>query len=767
MADEKALNAAASDELLKEIRENFDFDLTEFTDVRKEGDKDMLCVAGRPWEAMDPEGKRQRDEANRPALSLDELGQHFNQVINGVRANPRSPKFSPTGNGANDASARFYADKWREIEYRSHAQIAYITAFENMLHRSYGFCRVNTRFESDESFNQEIWLEDFPNPDMVLPDARAKRPDSSDMKHCFVFEQWRQSEFLRDYPDAQIRDFSSLGALAPKWVKGTDIQLAEYWKIKTKKRELLLFQDPRTQQTTTAFNDEVKKHPVNAPVIKRRNVDVPSVCQYLTNGVEILKTTEWPGKYIPIISCYGKILYVNGKRQVLSMTRLARDPYMLYCYIRTCEAEVVGGVPRNSWIGYKGQFHNPEDWAKAAHEPVAYLEANAKVPDMSGEQPLPLPERQSWDPPLQNLDLAAEAARRAIMSAMAMENLPTSAQRRNEKSGVALKHMDDQQQKGSYHFVDSYNNMLRQAGVIGEDLMDKVYDTARTVGVRKQDETAAMARVNDPQPDPKQYPDPAQLQAAVQAWQQRHAEITDQDYKKGDVSTKGDHVVTVSTGPSFDSEREAASDFADTLIGSKVLEIAGPQKAPKLIALAIRLKNVGALGDEMANIIDPKPDGPPDPNQVAQLANENKQLKGMLQQAAEEIKGKKLELDSKEKIATAEILSKERLDVRLQRMKNASALGVAKINLLGKGIESANEAEVEAIALAHEAEQAEHQRAHEVGLAALEHDNALKASAAAHDQNLEAGEQGQAHALEQGQQAADLAPEPVQPEAVA
>jgi hypothetical protein len=66
------------------------------------------------------------------------------------------------------------------------------------------------------------------------------------------------------------------------------------------------------------------------------------------------------------------VLYVDegaASRQILSMTRLARDPYMLYCYIRTCEAEAIGGVPRATWVGYEGQFAKPTRWAEG--EPQA------------------------------------------------------------------------------------------------------------------------------------------------------------------------------------------------------------------------------------------------------------------------------------------------------------------------------------------------------------------------------------------------------------
>ena len=243
------------------------------------------------------------------------------------------------------------------------------------------------------------------------------------------------------------------------------------------------------------------------------------------------------------MSCYGKILYVttdtsvsSPERQFMSMTRLARDPYMLYCVLRSAQAEAVGGVQLAGFVGYEDQFVHPAEWQKASHEPVAFLEARA-ITDGSGGQPLPLPMKQSWDPPLQNLEIAAEGARRAIQAAMGVSPLPTSAQRRNEKSGVALRQIESSAQKGTFHFTDSYDHMVRQVGVITEDLIPTTYDTPRDVGVIGADEESRTVRINDPDEDEP-------------------------------ISTRGDHQTTISTGPAFESQREAASQFADQLAGN-------------------------------------------------------------------------------------------------------------------------------------------------------------------------------------------------------
>jgi hypothetical protein len=94
--------------------------------------------------------------------------------------------------------------------------------------------------------------------------------------------------------------------------------------------------------------------------------------------------------------------------------------------------------------------------------------------------------------------MCAEGARRAIQAAIGASPLPTQAQRHNEKSGVALKQMEDSAQKGSFHFIDHFDAALTRTGQILDELIPHYYDAARDVTVRKPDDQPAVMRINDP-----------------------------------------------------------------------------------------------------------------------------------------------------------------------------------------------------------------------------------------------------------------------------
>jgi hypothetical protein len=702
---------------LKDIRDAFAEDQRQWQPIRDEGAKDMLMATGQVWEALDPAGLAARKETKRPALNLDELSQYANQLVNEVRANKRAIKVTPLGQGADDKTADLRQNLIRQIEYRSNSQTAYTTMFDGAVHRGYGFLRIKAQYVAEPNpndplpsdFDQELLIDGIPNPDLVTPDANSVKQDGSDMRRCTLYQVLPKADFRHRFgAKAKIANFEAGQVAAPGWFPGDQVMVAEHWRIDTTLRKLLLVEG--AGGVVPMFSEDYDPKRIKGTVKREREVESPRVRQYFCNGVEILEQTTWPGRYIPVVSCFGKVIYLNqagdaSTRMLLSLTRLARDPVLFYCYIRTCEAEAIGGVPRATSIGYEGQFAGHEnEWQKANREPVAYLEVKATTQDTGGVTVLPLPQRQSWDPPLQNLEIAAESARRAIQAAIGSTPLPTQAQRRNEKSGVALKQIEMVQQKGQFHYIDHYEESISRVGVILEDLLPHYYDTARDVTIRKPDDQTTSVRINDPED-----------QQSV--------------WLKKDGAPVGVHDVTISTGPSHDSEREAASDFADSIAQN-------PQIFPTIADLVVRLKNLGPIGDEIAERLtppqfkQPKDGEEPDPKALAQ---ESAQLKEQLGQAEQVMGQLKQELDTQAAKQQADIRKAE-IDrdtrIEVQRMQDATSIAVAQINASTKIGLAQDAAQMKAIAIDATAQEAEASRQHDAQMAERQHAQSLEAGAA-------------------------------------
>lgn len=747
MADDKS---DAAD--LVEIRQEFSDATDEWADARKEGAIDMRYVAGDPW---DPTDRKARKDSGQPVVAFDELGQYVNQLQNDVRQNKRGIRVSPEGAGADSKTAEHRENRIRQLEYKSNAQQAYTTMFDNTVQRSYGFLRIVAEYASHRSTDQELRIKAIPNPNMVTPDPYHLSPDGSDWKFLYFGESYKIADFKRKYPNAKVQSFGADEMRdASQWIAADRITVAERWTVRTKPRQLVMFEMPAPQapggtlgplrqgasSVQGVFEDEKAKlqqliaqggRPLTGENAGRI-VDYPYVKQQILNGIEILDEEAWPGCSIPFVACYGKVLYVDlgagPKRKLLSLVRLARDPYLAYCYLATLEMQSIATTLKFPYFAYEGQLTVKEEQklTQSVHEPIALIKVKPMVDGVPlGSGPLPFPQRTFNQVDIQALEIAKESCRRAIQAAMGSAPLPTDAQKRNDKSGVALEKIEDSAQRGSYHMIDSYDWAVTRTGAIINEVLEHYEDNVRTVTTRKQDDTPIQVRIND-QNDPKSV-----------------------------MVAKGEHDVTISVGPAVISERAAASEFADAILGSPFLKAIEPAKIQQLIALAIKLKAVGPLGDEMAEIINPKQDdGEISPEMVGQLKQRMQMLEQQLQQAMQEIQTGA----AKEKIKAGAAFELQKLvfqkELALKVMDNAAKIRVAEITATKETVHAAFEDETEAIALAqqhaHEAMQAQQDRAHELAMAAVGQQQALDAGQQEHQQGLEAGDVAHRQALEQG-----------------
>lgn len=734
----------------KEIRECYSDYLSEWQETRDEAETDMRFITGDPWSADD---RKDREENGRPCLSLDELNQYLNQYVNNLRQARRAIKATPKGEGANQQGAEKRSALIKGIEEHSNAQGAYISAGENAAQRSYGFAVIRTDYRDDKSFDQDIWIKPILNPDTILISPNYKEPDASDIEDGFILDYIARTKFEEKYPNAKITDFGDDllrqdGVSA--WVKDKHIQIAEYWKISQESTKLLLVEPHPGGPLVIFKEDEWKKSGKEGLVKRERRVDSPKVMQYLTNGVEILDEIPWAGSRIPIISCFGKELWMTeggkAKRKLLSMIRLARDPQMLFAFLATQECEEAGMVPKVPFVGAVGQFEtDKETWEELNKVPHAFAQYDVVIDGASGSA-IPPPQRPQWMPNFQQYELAKDSARRSIQAAMGITPLPTAAQRSNEKSGLALEKIQNQEQIGSFHFTDNFDRFMHNLGWQVNELITPIIDTPRDMPISNPDGTRTTMHVvgntSHPIDDAGKY--------EVQGLPENHMHTGQGDYDG----------VTISTGPSFDSERDEQAGLADTLLQNLNSLPIPPAVAQKILAMAIKMKNVGSFGDEIATLLNP-----PDPNGLppqAQAVITN--MQAQMQQLQQE--NTALHMDRAGRVL------EQQTKVHLQQLKGQQALDTKTVDFitqivkaeLAKGSKAdttkaqldANK-ELTTLGFDHDQIDRAHQSAHEVAMSGLQHDRSKELAQQASDA---AAEQQQAAAAQGGQPGGDAGAEP-------
>jgi hypothetical protein len=655
--------------LLKQIRDDFNYCKSYWQENYQQSELDMQMVACIPPKEFED------DRKDRPCIWPDEVSQYVKQANNNLRQNKRSIKVSPRSEDATDQDAEHRQAYIRGIEYASKAQSIYSTAFEAAIECAFGYWRINCRVTGPNG-EQEPRIVRIPNQFTVYPDPDARESDLSDSNIYFVTDSIRESTFARKYPNAERKSFRSGDVEhGTDWSDGRNIIVAEAWQRKEVKK-----QDGETRYEVT---------------------------QYITNGFEILETNKWIGSWIPIIGVFGEEIYIRNsgqsKRMFLSLIRRARAPQTMLAYIASQEAQEFGMAPQAPFMVIKGSV-DPEEWKDAHRIPRAYLEYD-KPPDWNAQTdgPVPPPSRPQFMPNAQAYEIARESWRRAIQAAFGLTPLPTSAQRQNEKSGVALEKIQNQEAIGSFHFTDKFVAALHNTGQQLNELITKLAELdslpKQLLGKDQKDEDLPL-RV---------------------ASQDLDAASEQLDEAKQFFAHRGQFQVTISDGPNYQSQREEGSAFADTLLQSLPSLGLAPQVMQAIVAIAIKLKNIGILGQEIADLLSP-----PDPNNIppqakailAQAQGQVQQLQAEVQQLRLEKLGKVTEIQGKKDLAQSEFVTRMAEADKDRETKIAVAEIMTKFQQMGERVQAVEDLMKQFHEQAHEVAMTQQTQKHEKEMAA-------------------------------------------------
>lgn len=487
-------------DLLREARDRFKEAEDLWAENRKLWLEDAQFRAGNQW----PEKlKKQREEADRPALVVDKTEQYVRQVVNDGRQNRPEPRVSPVDDKADVKVAQAFKGHIRSICNKSNADEAFDTALDHAAGCGFGFFRVLTEHEHAKTFNQEIVVRRVRNPMAVLlgPHQQA---DGSDAEYGFIFTDIPKTAYKRQFPKAKAVNWED-GGYKDGWSGDKTVRIAEYF-YKVEEPSKLLELTDGTVVTEEEYLRDVRQvapaDPAMAdpaadykPGIEReRMVPITKVKWCKLSGAEVLDKKDWPGIYIPIIPVYGVEQDINGKVTYRGLIRPAKDPQRLYNFARSGFAEHVSLSTKQPFIAAAGQLEGFEDeWQAANTENIPVLHYNPA--DVDGKL-VPRPERAMSAGIPTGLAQDMQISEHDIQGAVGMYDAALGA-RSNEKSGVAIEARDRQSDVGTFHYHDNLNRAIRYLCRQLVDLIPKVYDSRRTVRLLAEDGKATMA-VFDP-----------------------------------------------------------------------------------------------------------------------------------------------------------------------------------------------------------------------------------------------------------------------------
>jgi hypothetical protein len=694
---EKSKKPTSSDSVMKEAREAFGRCQDAETDNRKTAKDDITFARdGVQW----PEQiAKQREAEGRPCLTINKMPAFIRQVVNDARQNKPSIKVHPADSGADPEVAEILNGLIRNIEYTSNADVAYDTATECAVSGGFGYIRVGLDYAYDVSFDMDITVNRVSNPFSVYGDPNSRAADSSDWDLAFVTDRLSKKQFEHEYKGAQKADWEHADWKdAQDWVDEDSVLVAEWWTRDKVDKPIVMLTNGMVVDKADLEEDEELQILIQAGALQVHGERVTKSCkvtQRIISGVEVLKTTDWVGKYIPIIPVYGDEFDIEGKRYFRSLIHNAIDAQRMVNYWRTTSTELVALAPKVPFIGPKGAFATDINrWNTANTKSHPFLEYDGQQP------PIRLP-----------LDAgpAAGALQEALNASDDMKAIiglydASLGARSNETSGVAINARQREGDVSTFHFIDNMARAIRHTGRVIIDLIPHVYTNERVIRVIGEDGSQRAQKVNTKEPVPA-----TDKKGNPQVDEQGNPVLRMYDL------TAGKYDLTVTTGPSFTTRREEAAAQMTEMI--RALPAAAPVLGKHLA------KNLDWPGaDEIAEELEAmsQPQIPPELQQaieegkkkIAQLTEENQQLK--MDQAAEQQKIaaqsqadmakleaqkqidfaklqsatqlKVMEIESDEKLALIKIQSDERVNEKKADMAavNAAAANRAKAQQNGK-----------------------------------------------------------------------------------
>jgi hypothetical protein len=702
----------------------------------------------------------------RPCLTINKLRQPVIQTSNEARAAKLSLQFAPKGDGATRETAEVFEDVARAIQADSRAHLARQWAYDRAIKCGRGFYRILTDYANDGDFDLDIVYRRILNQASVYLDPAATEPDWSDGMWAFIVEDVPAARYKRQFPKSRLArsladdpgDLTGIGDEQPDWIQSTEdggkvVRIAEYFYVEFDRHTIGLYLAEDGSERTVRTDD-----PSVAGIqpTQTREIETRSVKWCKLNGVEILEENDWPGRYIPIIPVIADEANVNGERRWTGLVRPAMDAQRSYNYMRSAQVEGVGLAPRAPWVGYAETIEGYEpEWAQANTRNFSMLHLKA-ARDGTGAV-LPQPQRNVVEPAIQAITLAAHEADSDIKATTRTFDASLGNLNPSDRSGKAIMALQKQGEQANGHYIDNLASMsMILDGKIQLDLIPAIYNRpGRILAAIGADDQRRSIMVGQPFVEGKNG-----IPQGVPPGQPPPPEA-----KHFDLS-QGAYTVAVTVGKSYTTRREESVSMMGQLAE------AVPQMVPLFADIWVdNMDMPGAkqIADRLKTQLPPNlqesKDGkaPLDPQvmqQMQQMDEQNKMLAAELNaknelieresvQAQADLDRVRLEIESKERIASLN----SQTQIELERLKQEGAQASAALN--------AN-LDYEKFQLSSLQAYNEQQMAqgHEAGMQAqqAQDQRTMAAQQAGHQQDAQAQGAEQQAAL--AEQAAALQPEP-------
>lgn len=484
-------------DISQRIRDFFDIDYYAIDQQRDWANEDLrFCdVDGAMWE-----GWLNDQFANRPRFEFNKVVQSVYRFIGEWVNNRQNVKFRPddTLNGEDDAE--ILNGLYRKDYRRSQGNQSVDNAVQEMTKTGYGAIKLSTEFVDEENLEddrQQITFEPiYTAYNSVIWDINAKALDKSDAQHVIVLHEFSKDSFAFQFPDADLESFPPPNTRGRFNWRNTETNLfyvAEFYEVRFKKTEAVIYVHPQTKEKRIIPKDELKDNVKNLAnlgfeKISTRRVKIKFVEKTVSSGTQILEgPTKINSSLLPIIPLAGFNTYVDGEAFNYGLVRKMKDANRLYNMQVSTLAENAATSPKRVPIFTPGQVAGLEDyWSEIHLGKYNYALINPEE-DETGQivanGPLGF-----LDPPV--VDPSAAALIQITEQFITSETGGNPQEVMNpEASGRAINAVAERVDMQTAILMDNIKKFLKRVGQVYVSYSKNVYDDTRTVVLLNEDET--------------------------------------------------------------------------------------------------------------------------------------------------------------------------------------------------------------------------------------------------------------------------------------
>lgn len=609
---------------------------------------------------------------HKPVIEDNKIQDFVRKVIGEQRQNTPNLRVRSLNGESNQDAITLRANLVRQIAFHSNSDIAYQTAFEDMLVGSFGAMRVSTDYKDANSFDQEIYVEPIRYPDRVFFDPNSNDALKCDGNFCGYYDEMSRKEFEKRYPDVEYPEsFPAQISQYFNWGNKDSIKIVEYHRKEWYSYNIYKLSDGsvvtdkeyksyKEQLLSSSDNKDVDLESLGFPsIVAQRRTSDYKIMVYKCIAGQIIEKYEWPCEYFGLIFVPGCSYVIDGRERFLSWVQVAKDSQRFLNYIKVEVTQAIKNGRREQWIATPANVTGNEAIENMWRNPEEQQGVLLANPDPVTKQ-MPQQIRPSEVPPTL-LGLLQQSAL-DIQSNLGFYEAARGATG-PEISGVALQERQRTSNMSVAVFFDNLDRAVEQIGRVILSLIPKIYDTERKVTVQDAQGKSRDIVLNQ------------QVAGAVLN------NIKD-----------GEYDVYIDAGPDFLLQREQALDFYTkiaqaypqvfNLVADLLAENTNLEKQELLVERFKTLVPPQILAKEAGQ---PPPPQQPDPNQM--MMQQQMQVK----QQELQIKQMQTQLDYQKAVEQHKIeaarnqldLMKMQQDTQMNALKTNAEVSKARMNYQG------------------------------------------------------------------------------------